>query len=230
MRTPPLNPDCSAPGGPWSASARRAGLSIAVWSAVIALVGCGLFSPEDPVPPSGGGPGTSLPGLTVDPESALVSMVLGIEQRNQDLYMHAFANSTTTADQNFHASFDIQDLLDYQVSTGTEPPTDWVNQNERTFFPLFIGLRPVNYQVVLTPDPNRPDEFPDPDSDVIYFRKYRIFAQTVPMGVGVADIRIQRTGNAGEWKITRWTDSRDTTVANIPTYGGQRLNSLTFGQ
>jgi hypothetical protein len=230
MRTPPHIPDYSAPGKAWSAAARRAGLSIAVWGGLVALVGCGLFTPADPDPPFGDPGGINLPLLTVDPESAIVSMVMGIEQRSQDLYMHAFANSTSTADINFHAFFDIQDLLQYQVDTGAEPPSDWINQNERTFFPLFVGLRPVNYQVILTPDPNRPDEFPDPDNDVLYFRKYRIFAQAAPMGVGVADIRIQRVGIANEWKITQWNDTRDTSDTSIPTYGGQRLNSLTFGQ
>ena len=215
----------------WKAGERSLGgqqafLALLLTAASV-LMGCGIFSPEDP-PPPGGTEAVQLPTLTVNPESSLVSMVRGIETKNIDLYIHGFADSQTTSDQAFHAFFDLQDRLDFQVATGTEPPADWLNQDERTFFPFFAGLRPVNYEFILFPDPDRPDEFPNPDQDVIYFRKYRIYAIGDLVAHGVADFRIRRVGLNNEWKIVNWTDRRDTTAAGVSTMGKRRLDSLSF--
>ena len=207
---------------------RPAGAVLVFLTAALWLTGCGLFTPEDPPPPGGTGSDFRLPDLTVDPESALVSILQGVESKNIDLYIHGFSDSITSADVGYHAFFDIQDLFDFQVSTGTDPPNDWLNQQERTFFPLFSGLRPVNYVMYMFPDPDRPDQFPDPSSDVIYFRKYRIWAAGDPVAVGRVDFRIQRVGVNNEWKVTTWTDRIDTTAAGVQTFGSRRLDSLSF--
>jgi hypothetical protein len=207
--------------------ARVSGLAAGLAAILVAVTGCGLFTPEDPPPPFGDD-AARLPDLAVDPDSALVSMVQGLESKNIDLYIHGFADSQTTVDQAFHAFFDFQDLADYQVGTGAEPPADWLNQDERTFFPFFAGRRPVNYTVILFPDPERPDEFPDPAQDVIYFRKYRIWAVGDLVAHGVADFRIRRVGLNNEWRIVNWTDRRDTTATGVSTFGKWRLDSLSF--
>jgi hypothetical protein len=191
---------------------------------LLLLAGCGLFTPATPDPPVSD-TGNPLPILTVDPESALVSWERGVELKDINLYMHAFSDSQVSTDVAFHAFFDPQDLLDF-ASGGTPPPADWRNSQEATFAPQFFGLRPVSYVVYLTPDPNRPDLFLDPDSDVIYYRRYRIWAQADPVGVGLVDLRLKRVGVSGEWKIVQWVDRRDTTATVVRTYGRRRLDSL----
>ncbi len=189
------------------------------------LAGCSLFTPEDP-PPPGGPPGTPLPILTVDPDSALVSMIRGLETKDINLYLHGFSDSSISTDIAFHAFFDPQDLLDFQISTGVLPPSDWRHLDEETFFPQFAGLRSVPYQVYLTPDPNRPDDEINPDQEVIFYRRYRVWAQADPVAVGLADLRIKRVGVSGEWKIVHWVDRRDTTASALRTFGRRRLDSL----
>lgn len=213
MRTPPRM--SVRPGGP-----RAATLAILA----LAVAGCGLFTPAEPEPP-GGDPGVSLPILTVDPDSALASVIRGLRTENGNLYLHGFSDSTLSTDVGFHGFFDPQDLLDYEVATNTPPPSDWRYTDEETFVPQFFGLRPVPYDVYFTQDPNRPDDFINPDQDVIYYRKYRIWAQAEPVAVGVADIRIQRVGVSGEWKIVQWVDRRDTTASAVLTYGRRRLDA-----
>jgi len=191
---------------------------------LLAAAGCSLFTPADPEAP-GGDPGISLPILTIDPDSALASAIRGIQLENENLYLHGFSDSALSTDVGFHAFFDPQDLLDYTVTTGSEPPSDWRHGDEETFIPQFFGLRPVPYDVYFTQDPNRPDDLPNPDQDVIYYRKYRIWAQAEPIAVGIADIRIQRVGVSGEWKIVQWVDRRDTTASAVRTYGRRRLDA-----
>ena len=193
---------------------------------VLAASGCGLFTPATPDRPGGGGPGSTLPILTIDPDSAVASLVRGLEDKDQNLYLHGFADSALQTDVAFHAFFDSQDLFDYQVATGALPPSDWRHQDEATFIPQFNGLRGVPYEVYFTQDPNRPDDLLEPDRDVIYYRRYRIWAQAEPIAVGIADLRIQRVGVNGEWKIVQWIDRRDTTAVAIRTYGRRRLDAV----
>ena len=209
-----------------STAAWRGLRAAALTGGLLLAAGCGLFTPATPDPPGGTGPGTSLPILTIDPESALVSVVRGLITKNQSLYLHGISDSAISTDVSFHAFFDPQDLFDYQNQTGSLPPSDWRYVDEETFLPQFTGLRPVTYDVYFTQDPNRPDDLIDPDSDVIFYRRYRIWAQAEPLAVGIADIRIQRVGVSGEWKIVQWVDLRDTTASAVRTFGRRRLDAL----
>lgn len=191
---------------------------------LLALSGCGLFTPatpEDPTPETG----RPLPILTVDPESVLVSLEIGLETEDINFYMHAFSDSLVNTDVAYHAFFDFQDIADYQLGGG-QPPNDWQHTQENTFAPQFFGLRPVAYDVYLTQDPNRPDIDVITNQEVIYYRRYRIWSQADPVAIGLADLRIQRVGVSGEWKIVHWVDRRDTTATGILTLGKRRLESL----
>ena len=76
--------------------------------ALLLLGGCGLFNPAEPEPPTQGG--VHLPDLTSSSDSALFSLVSGLETKNSLLYAHALAESTVTSDAEFHAFFDPQDI------------------------------------------------------------------------------------------------------------------------
>ncbi len=166
----------------------------------------------------------ALPDLLA-PDSALVSLELGIINKSRDFYEHAIAETTIVTDADFHATFDPQDTLDYAINTGTRPPQDWTSQNERTFFPYFASLRPVNFTVAFIPDETRPD-VPGPNETIVY-RHYRIYAGSEPLAVGLADLTLKRVGVNHEWKIVNWVDRRDTVATGVRTYGQRRLDSLS---
>jgi hypothetical protein len=195
----------------------------AALAAVLAVGGCGLFTPAEPEPPGGGGGGIRLPNLT-EPDSALYSLETGIEKQSPDLYRHAIAETTVVTDADFHAVFDPQDTLDYQISTGTRPPEDWTSRDEMSFFPYFASLQPVNYDAYFTEDPARPDQR-GPNTTILY-RRYRIWAGGQPLAVGLADMTFRRVGVNLEWKLVYWVDRRDTSATVIRSYGRRRLDSL----
>jgi hypothetical protein len=184
------------------------------------LAGCGLFNPANPENPSISG-GIPLPGLTSDPESALVSLQIGLETRSIDFYRHALAESTAISDAEFHAFFDPQDLAEYQTQTGHQPPSDWTSSQEKTFFSSFTSLVPIAYTVVFTPDVDRPDQ--RGDQTTLFYRHYRIFAGQAPEAIGLMDLVLRRVGVNQEWKIVQWVDRRDTVAAGVKTMGLQRL-------
>src|SRR5262245_1667227 len=138
--------------------------------------------------------------------------------------MHAVAESSVVTDQEFHAFFDPQDIIDY--SQTATPPTDWTSRDEKTFFSAFVSVVPVPLTVDLALDANRPDIL-NPDETVL-FRHYRI---TFPgssgppqfLSVGLGDLYFRRVGVNQEWKLIRWVDRRDTTDFSLRTYGRQRL-------
>lgn len=186
--------------------------------------GCGLFDPETPEPP-GTGNLISLPDLTQDPDSALTSIELGVENRNLNLYIHGVAESTTTDGPDFHAFFDIQDTLDFFSDTGSHAPADWGSQDEKTFFNVLIR-QPLTYEMVLVPDGTNRDS--RGSTVTLFFRRYRIYAGGAPVAFGIADLELRRVGISGEWKIVLWTDHRDseTDSTTVPTMGKQRLSSI----
>jgi hypothetical protein len=162
------------------------------------------------------------------PEDAVAALERGIETKNIDIYIGAFSDSTSIDDIAFHALFDPQDILDYEVATGAEPPSDWQTPDERRFFPFLAGLRPVNYQVDIYPDSVRTDENITPDQEVLLFRHYRVRAVGDLVAIGAAELRVNWNGDDGEWEITRWADSRDTSAIGESTMGKRRLHSLAF--
>ena len=205
---------------------RPAALALAALAAAwmgVATGGCGLFTPAEPEPPGGGDEGIRLPNLT-EPDSALYSLETGIEKQSPDLYRHAIAETTVVTDADFHAVFDPQDTLDYQISTGTLPPRDWTSRDEMSFFPYFASLQPVNYDAYFTEDPDRPDQR-GPDVSILY-RRYRIWAGAQPLAVGLADLTFKRVGVNREWKLVYWEDRRDTSASVVRSYGRRRLDSL----
>lgn len=207
-------------GGTRGRRAARPWAALAALAVALAVGGCGLFTPAEPEPPGGGEGTVRLPSLT-DPDSALYSLVSGIETKNSQLYQHAIADSpTVVTDVNFHAEFDPQDILDYPVT----PPSDWASREEKTFFPYLAGLQPVTYDVYFTEDQSRPDQR-GPQVSYLY-RRYRIYAGSQPLAVGLADLTFQRAGVNQEWKLVRWVDRRDTSDAGVWSYGRRRLNSL----
>jgi len=184
------------------------------------LSGCGLFNPANPETPGQTG-GIPLPSLTSDPDSALISLRIGLETKSVSFYSHALAESSVVSDAEFHAFFDPQDFAEYQSQTGHQPPTDWTSSQERTFFSSFVTLVPVNYTVVFTPDVDRPDQ--RGDQTTLFYRHYRVFAGSIPEAVGLMDLVLRRVGVSQEWKIVQWVDRRDTVGVGVKTMGLQRL-------
>lgn len=201
------------PMSPRSAGPRAA----AAWALAVALAaGCA----ESTAPPAPPGTDPTPPALT-HPDSALRSLERGIRLKSAVLYGHGIADTTVVADADFHASFDPQDSVWYEVATGWPPPP-WGSAEERRFFPFLVERFPVAYDVRFTPDAARPDEV-GADS-AFYFRRYRIFAGAVPVAVGAADLVFRRVGADGDWKLVFWADHRDT-AASVRTYGVRRLDS-----
>jgi hypothetical protein len=147
-----------------------------------------------------------------------------LEAKNPQLYAHALAESLRVEDVEFHAFFDLHDAQDYQMSTGMAPPEDWTSHDEKTFFPHFVGRVPLGYNVYFSPDPQQPDQ--RHPQLTVFHRRYRVWAATVPLAVGTADLTFERVGVHQEWKMVSWVDHRDTSATNVRTYGRSRLASL----
>ncbi len=181
---------------------RRALLPLLV--VALATGGCGEGRTTQPPPEY-----RLFPSLT-DPDSALFSLEWGIETKQIRLYEYALAESSAAGDADFHATFDPQDVADFESSSGTPAPADWTSSNEIAFFPRFASY-PGAYSAFFVPDTSRADQR-GPDSTVLY-RRYRIYVGPVLFAAGMADLGFRRLGPNLEWKITRWADHHDTTAA-----------------
>jgi hypothetical protein len=207
---------------PFAGNRRPRPLALAALAALLALAGatagCGLFDPATPDPPFTGG-GLPLPQLT-EPDSALYSLELGIQNKRSELYYHALAETSSVTPADFHATFDPQDAAEFQALTHTPPPADWTSSDEKSFFTFFVR-QPAAYVTYFLPDPSRQDV--RGPQETIFYRRYRIYAGPLLMAAGLADLTFRTVGLNSEWKLTYWVDRRDTTAA---TYGRQRLDSL----
>lgn len=199
--------------------AKAASTWIALGLALALAGGCGLFSTRSPEGPGGG------PGIATNfslPESTLATLQRAVHERSTLVYGQCLAD-TSLEQRDFHATFDVSDILAFEQS-GQTPPADWTREQELTFFPQFVAyLTNAKYDTYFTLDTGNGaiNDVGGPTQKKIYYEHYRVFSGASPVCAGAAYISFERVGGSTEYKITFWEDRRDT--SGVRTWGAARL-------
>ena len=189
------------------------------------LVGCNLFKPTDPEPPS------SRVVLRTDysfPDSTLRTIALAIADKGENgrlAYLNALAD-TTRDGRGFHAIFLPEVVRRFQAANATIPD-DWNRDRESRFYFNFVAKQPGAYGMSWELDVRDPDLIDETAGSATLYRRYEVQAalvggSSVTLALGFARLDfILATGN--RWVIIRWEDRLP------PAPPGDYPDDLTFG-
>jgi hypothetical protein len=165
-------------------------------------IGCGLFKPTEPEPPSGG----VVQADYTEPERTLATLALGIEAKGASSGLTAYLDGLASPSRDgldfntLHLASVVQALAGVVT-----PPNPWTHALESAFYPRLIAVASAPYSMTWSVDGRFSAEDQIGSEDAVLNRIYLIQTPSRVIARGYAKLTFKQTA-PGRWVIVLWEE------------------------